>query len=312
MWRCGDWLTHYNSACAYAMAMRAADGDPHVTEGHVRRAVEELEKAVLVPKGGFMTVERTWMVHEDPDLDLLRNEELFKSFVRTAYPGLETAADAPPADNWSEKQMRSYDYRLLEAVAKVMQQVWNLRGAERGADIRVATEWLRSECEIWAGIHGVTGFDRCGQWEDRVDLIGHVQANRQPDLFFAPEFPPPLLSDGPAADDLPSDIDQRLERLARDLECEEGEGGVLHLSSRQGQDVLREATANGVARLSRASVRKLATGYSALWQTLGEWLGPADRGEEPFLHALKGVPRPTRRRRASRRSIVLDPTRVRI
>jgi hypothetical protein len=297
LWRCRDWLTHYNSACVYAMAMKAANGDSG--EQHVKHAVEELEKAVLVPRGDFATVERTWMVYEDPDLELLRHQPCFVSFVSTAYPGSDVS-DMPKSSNWLEEQLRDYDYRLLEASAKVMQKVWNLRAEESTVDIRVATEWLRAESDIWKYIHEVADFERLGRWVDRVELIRSVQVNGRPVLSSTPEFPPRLPPDGATPEGC-GPINERLKRLEEDLEREMKWEDAPYL----GQDVLREATADGVALLKRRTLRKLCSGYSAAWQTLGEWLAQ-DRDEKPFLEALEKVPQPTRRRRLA----ISDPRRV--
>lgn len=300
LWRCRDWLTHYNSACVYAMAMKATSGNGGCDEQHVKHAVEELEMAVLVPRGDFATVERTWMAYEDPDLELLRHQSSFVSFVSTAYPGPDDVSHMPKSDNWLEEQLREYDYRLLEASAKVMQKVWNLRAEESTVDIRVATEWLRTESEIWKYVHEVADFERLGRWIDRVELIRSVQVNGHAVLSSTPEFPPRLPPDGATPDDC-EPINEVLKQLEKDLEREMEWDDAPYL----GQDVLREATANGISLLKRRTVRKLCSGYSAAWQTLGEWLAQ-DRDEKPFLEALEKVPQPTRRRRLA----ISDPRRV--
>jgi hypothetical protein len=281
--------------------MAASGGDGN--EGHAEHAVEELEKAVLVPSGGFVTVERTWMVDEDPDLEPLRGHFLFRNFVCTAFPGPEVS-DMPSPGNWLEEQMRDYDYRLLEGAAKVMQRAWNLRSEESVVDIRIAIDWLRSEHEVWRCVHDVADEERLSRWIDRVELVRSVQAHCYYAASSTPEFPPRVIPGEFVSDGRPR-TNARLEVLKDDLEDEEEWERTLYLIIQKGQDVLREAAADGVAHLKGRTVRKLCSGYSAAWQTLGEWLA-RDRGEKPFRDALENVPQPTRRRRLA----ISDPRKV--
>jgi hypothetical protein len=265
--------------------MKAANGDGG-REGHAEHAVEELEKAVLVPRGGFVTVERTWMVDEDPDLELLRGQLLFRSFVCTAFPGPEVS-DMPTPDNWLEEQMRDYDYRLLEGTAKVMQRAWNLRSEESAVDIRIVIEWLRSEYEVWRCVHDVADEERLWRWIDRVELVRSVQVHCSSVASSTPEFPPRIIPGEFVSDGRPR-TNARLEVLKYDLEDEEEWERTPYLIIQKSQDILREAAADGVTYLKSRTVRKLCSGYSAAWQTLGEWLA-RDRGEKPFCDALKNL-----------------------
>jgi len=292
-----DWLTHYNSACVHAAAISgpASDGDRKL---HVQYALENLEKAVLAPSGGFTKMEWTWMVNEDPDFDSLRDETLFTEFSRTTYPELEAPVELS-SSKWPEEQLRDFDYRLLEETAKAMQEVWNTRGKKSSVDIATATGWFHTECDIWTWIHEVTDSSRRSKWQDRVELIRSVQANSRPTSPVMPEFPPSISLDRATPDVRPR-IDERLESLERDLERDVEKKDSPYLNSKIGEEVLREATADGVTRLRSRAVRKLCSGYSAAWQTLGEWLA-RDRSERPFLEALGRVPQPTRQLRSALR-----------
>ncbi|MFD9504201.1 tetratricopeptide repeat protein [Streptomyces sp. NPDC060035] len=310
-WRHRDWLTHYNSACAYAIAATAvtdrkqpgatslADDDPDV-ERYVQQAVEEFEQAVLMPRRGVTTVERTWLVHEDPDLNLLRGHPLFQDLLRTAYPGVETPDQSSPR-NWAADQRTDYDFALLAATAELMHEVWHLRGANSRVELRVAAEWLRAEDDIWNWIRIVATDEDHTRWDQRVELIRSVQANALETLPVTPSFPPAMPSNEttPAAD---GSHDECLAGLKRELAAGRGRRkrrrNSPSLKSRQGQDVLLTATADGVAPLSREAVHRLSSGYAAVWQTLGEWLGQGHGDERSFHKALGRVPQPTRRRRA--------------
>ncbi|MGX1887084.1 hypothetical protein [Streptomyces sp. NPDC055287] len=288
--RRGDWLTRYNSACVHAVAMKTWKRNEHQAKMLAEFAVEELEHAVLLPKGGFATVERTWMVHEDPDLALLRENPLFKHFERTAYPGLEKKAEPLPS-NWSAAQMRAYDHRLLEEAANVMQRVWTLRGVEPSFDIRVAAEWLQNECDVWECMQRVTAPDRLGHWEDRVELIAAVRLSSRPLLPATLGFPPSMLPDGTTEKDSKR-IQEELRDLQNELQKDLGGSGTHYGKLRTGQDVFSRATANGVAWLNPRAVHTLCAAYSAVWQTLAEWLG-RDRAERHFAAALGRVPVPS-------------------
>ncbi|MFC9946667.1 tetratricopeptide repeat protein [Streptomyces pratensis] len=296
--RRGDWLTRYNSACVHAVAMKInkvseAQIDEHTERSmgeHTQHAVEELECAVLVPRGDAAAVERTWIVHEDPDLALLRETALFTRFVLTAYPGQELPAHPPPS-SWSEAQMREYDYRLLEEAAKVMERVWILRGQEPSFDIRDATEWLRAESRIWNEMRKVTDSRRLGHWEYRVELIRSVRAGSQPTLPATLGFPPSMFPDGTGRSDRQK-ICSRLRRLQSDLK-KDVRGETAHYSYiQEGQDVFSRATAGGVTWLDPSTVHSLCNAYSAVWQTLAEWL-EQDRAESHFVDALDRVPKPS-------------------
>ncbi|MET7615905.1 tetratricopeptide repeat protein [Streptomyces sp. NPDC005408] len=316
LWRRRDWLTLYNSACVYAVAMKIAEhlktdlakrpGDTQKKQDATERlktdlakcAVETLEEAVLVSKGRFASVEQAWLVNEDPDLKSLQDDDLFRSFVQTAYPSAEVSDKSAPSNI---EQMRDYDYRLLEETAKVMQEVWLRRSNEAGVDTREATEWLRVERDIWKRIHEVAAGDHTGRWRHRVELIRYVQANSHPTVCATAGFPPSVLVDDDAPDGRPSseDIDELLKSVKKDTE------GVRAPDSRslQWQQILSQASANRVASLNATTFHELSSGFAATWQTLRDWLAgePKDQnGEQSFLKAVKRVPKPNRKSSARR------------
>ncbi|MEU5209807.1 tetratricopeptide repeat protein [Streptomyces sp. NPDC020742] len=71
----GHWLTNYNMACAYAVAMQASPDNENYQRDLAEHVIHHLEKAVLTPRKNATVVEQTWLVHEDPDLAPLRKSE---------------------------------------------------------------------------------------------------------------------------------------------------------------------------------------------------------------------------------------------
>ncbi|MEU5471766.1 hypothetical protein [Streptomyces lydicus] len=292
-----DWHTHYNTACVYAVAMNANRHDRLLQRKLARYAVAHLDQAVQATCGRAAAVERSWMVDEDPDLALLRRKgtrpnALFNNFVRTVYPSAEAFEQSPPSSR-SDKQLREYDYRLLEEIAKVMQQVWNQRSETADVDIQQATEWLRAERKLWNSLHGISADASRRRWQDRVTLIRYVQANFQPMSSSSPDFPPPLVPDETASPNgVPAltAIEETLAALHDDMTK-----ARAYAMSDAGQRLLRERAADGVTRLDTKTVHRLSTGYAAAWQTLDDWL-EGEAAHTAFRHALRDVPRLTRRR----------------
>ncbi|GGX04109.1 hypothetical protein GCM10010297_27480 [Streptomyces malachitofuscus] len=309
-WR-RDWLAHYNAACAYAIAMNCP-GQPERARRRRRqlaeRAIEHLEKAVVSPRKQFVTVEREWMADEDPDLEELREEkEVFADFLRTAYPGVETTP-ARPAMSFAAEQMREYDYRLLTAVAKIMEQVWRDRCSGPGTDTHTAASWLRAESEIWESLHEIVDNQRVHKWQDRVDLIHRVQTHYHSVASHTPGFPPEVGLDNTAQTGLDINL-QRIERkfgqLRRDMEPPRPDSDSFspdapfpnhtpYSNSQESRRALRDAEADGLAWLNANTVRKLSVRYAATWQRLGDWLELSE-SREPFGRAVENVPQLTRR-----------------
>ncbi|MGA5199492.1 hypothetical protein, partial [Streptomyces exfoliatus] len=292
-----DWHTHYNTACVYAVAIHAHRHDPLLQRKLARYAVAHLDQAIQATCGRAAAVERSWMVDEDPDLAPLRRKDtcpnaLFNNFVRTVYPSAEAFEQSPPSSR-SDKQLREYDYRLLEEIAKVMQQVWNHRSETADVDIQQATEWLRTERKLWNSLHGISADESKRRWQDRVTLIRYIQANFQPMSSSSPDFPPPLVPDeATSPNGLPDlgEIEKTLAALHDDMKK-----ARAYAMSNAGQRLLRARAAAGVTRLDTKTVQRLSTGYAAAWQTLDDWL-EGEAAHTAFRHALRDVPRLTRRR----------------
>ncbi|BDM73826.1 hypothetical protein HEK616_73130 [Streptomyces nigrescens] len=308
LWTRRDWHTHYNAACVYAVAMYAHRWDRSTQRQLAARAIAHLAQAILATRGTAATVERSWLVEEDPDLALLRHKGTrpnthFNNFVRTVYPSAEAFEQSPPSTR-TDEQLREYDYRLLVEIAKVMQEVWNQRCDQGEADIQCATEWLRVERSMWKSVWEIADPGSRRRWQDRVSFIRYLQANCQPVATSALGFPPPLVPEEKAGQNGHPDsdgIEKTLTALQRDLEGRRGlarANGFLgrpFTNCQQGQQVLRAAATDGVTQLSAKRVQRLSTGYAAAWQTLDDWL-EGEASHEAFRQALTDVPQLTRRR----------------
>ncbi|WP_310727740.1 hypothetical protein [Streptomyces sp. N2A] len=302
-----DWHTHYNAACLYAVAMNAPHWDATEQWELGMRAVAHLDRAVQATRGKAAAVERTWLTEGDPDLKALRDKDnpvstLFNNFVRTMYPSVETFERSPDSGR-SEEQLREYDYRLLEEIAKVMQELWSQRYEQGDADIQCATEWLRTERNIWKSVREIADPNSRRRWQDRVSFIRYLQENCQPVATSALGFPPSLAPEDTAAQNGHSDsrIEKRLTVLQRDLERRwmlartRGTSRRPYVNCHKGQRVLRDAAADGVTRLDARTIQRLSTGYAAAWQTLDDWLEGEAR-HRAFRQAVSDVPHLTRRR----------------
>ncbi|MER6305108.1 hypothetical protein [Streptomyces sp. NPDC001657] len=308
LWTRRDWHTHYNAACVYAVAMNADQWDPADQGKLVGCALARLDHAVQATRKEAATVERSWLVEEDPDLALLRapgslGNPHFTNFVRTMYPSAETFEQSPPSSR-TEAQLRAYDYRLLEEISKLMQEVWSQRHDQGDTDIQRVAEWLRTERSIWKSVREIADPNSRRRWQDRVSFIRYLQANCQPVAASAPGFPPPLVPEEKVTQDGHSSsrlIEKRLTALQRDLERRwvvfrsPGTPSRPYGNCHKGQRVLREAAADGVTRLDARAIQRLATGYAAAWQTLDDWLAHEAK-HRAFRQAVSDVPQLTRRR----------------
>ncbi|MFD9466687.1 tetratricopeptide repeat protein [Streptomyces sp. NPDC060027] len=303
----GDWHSRYNAACVYAIAMHSTD-DKQEKEEFAKQAICQLEAAVLIPRMTFATVEREWMTGEDPDLKELWASEIFGDFIRTAYPSVESPSVHSARDlDSTDAMMREYDYRLLEAVAKVMEQAWRARSEKAGSDIDTTVSWLGAECEIWNSLREIVDDKRKYMWQDRVDLIHCIQANCHSASSDTPGFPPQMgANESHSTAGHSSLSSQKINKLFRDLNCYMGSSentcdtpysnGTPYSYSEEGQRVLRDAAADGLTWLNAKTVRKLSIRYAAAWHRLGDWLEfPESKSQEPFSQAVGNVPQLTRR-----------------
>ena len=98
----GTWQEHYNAACTYALALLPAvtpDGetlaaDDKQRSAFARAAVGELMRGAAASDSGYLAVQRSWLVDEDPDLEQLRSTSEFQEFTAVVF-----APGAPARDS---------------------------------------------------------------------------------------------------------------------------------------------------------------------------------------------------------------------
>jgi hypothetical protein len=89
----GTWQEHYNAACTYALGLLPAvtpDGETLAASSDqrsafARAAVAELMRGAAASDSGYLAVQRSWLVDEDPDLEQLRSTPEFQEFTAVVF-----------------------------------------------------------------------------------------------------------------------------------------------------------------------------------------------------------------------------------
>ncbi|MBM4795442.1 tetratricopeptide repeat protein [Streptomyces sioyaensis] len=292
-WLAPEWQDHYNAACVYAVAMNRfpTEGKNSAQDRDYRHqaelAVKQLEKAVLRAESGFTMLERSWMLYEDPDLNLLRSEPVFLNFERTTYPRAPRVDQHRPRPTVHDLK-DSYVRRLLIDAAHIMDQTWQRRSKNGPVTIDVLSDWLHTEEKAWdyflelaRGPHD--------HWAARADLIQAVQQS-DPVATTHSEFPPRMLQDIDAEANNGS-LAELLESMASDLS---NYGYSTSMRSHDWYTILDDAIAAGMTQMPTAKIRTLCTQYAAAWLRLGARLRLAEDGEaeRKFRDAVHEIPEP--------------------
>ncbi|SOE13171.1 Tetratricopeptide repeat-containing protein [Streptomyces sp. 2323.1] len=298
-WPALEWQDHYNAACVYAVAMNRfpaeveSAGDESSAQLRNYRhqaelAVDQLEKAVLRAESGFTMLERSWMLFEDPDLNLLRRTPVFLNFERTTYPRAPRVDQERPRSTVRHLK-DSYVRRLLIDAAHVMEQTWQRRSMNGPVTIEVLSDWLHTEEKAWIYFlklaHGP--HDR---WAARANLIQAVQQS-DPVATAHAEFPPRMLQDVDAeADD--GSLAELLKSMAAALE--ENEKNSTSKRCHDWYTILDDAIAAGETQMPTYKIRTLCTQYATAWLRLGSRLRLAEDSEAAvkFREAVHRIPEP--------------------
>jgi hypothetical protein len=206
-----DFADHYNVACTYAIGLlphpdrHAADAQPLVEE-LAQAAVGELTKAA---DAGGSTLASRWdrILSDEPDLDGLRPEPVFRRFETERLPSSRPAPVRPSAI--VKLKASRYSVRLAQLCAERLEAAWHARAAEEGdSDIHRALEWWEDEAGAWRLARDLALHHR--QWQTRLDLIHEMQ------MFAERNDMPPFRVVHPryAESPIPGDRDS-VERAAR-------------------------------------------------------------------------------------------------
>ncbi|MEU1180400.1 hypothetical protein ABZ464_22605 [Streptomyces sp. NPDC005820] len=305
--RHAGWQEHYNAACVYAVSMEAQH-DHRRTE-FARLAFRELEDAVrCAAAGGSITLRRSWLLAEDPDLAQLREKDQYARlarFEREAYP-----RPTPDRRRFGEPrpihiEMCMSNSQLLRNLALAMERTWHKRRSHVIVDVHEAITWFEYEKTAWEQLLNIAS-SQARNWPDRERLIQTVRNIADPELMIdvpprVPEFNDIVdkeegWCDPTKARDLINLLDGQLTRIG------ELAAGKNHLPSpvRRSSDWIRFAKAADAAGglvMDRVMVQTICDRYAATWQTLRDVLDlndASDHGEALrfFIKALRQLPAP--------------------
>lgn len=181
------WQDHYNAACVYAVAMEAPDID---SDKLARLAYGELENAVRGAESGSVTLERSWLLSEDPDLTQLRAEDqvpYLARFERAAYPQSTPNRRRFDDPRPIHVEMAISNSQLLTRISALMELTWHRRNSLNLVEVHDAIKWFEDEKCIWECIRRVAD-GQARNWPDRERLLQTVQAIADPSLVA--ELPP--------------------------------------------------------------------------------------------------------------------------
>jgi hypothetical protein len=279
------WEEHYNAACIYSLPLLARSSSLKREEAETLSglAVERLESAIACADSGYIASRRDWLISDDPDLDGLRAQPVFKTFEAKYFPA---AARTPrrPRDlhKW---EVSRYTFRLLAATADRWKEAWHDRGSavQTGLAASELAEWLRVERSAWNRVRSVAINHR--HWQSRVALVDDM---RQWSMVYGfdplqvrfPRFTAEdavLLSDDEAqAPDVSAIVkagEVRLEAVAETIEHVDGQSGCCKLVGDLDRWHTELARLGGVSpQLDPHAAALLCDAHASLWEALDGYL----------------------------------------
>ncbi|MBB4984189.1 hypothetical protein [Streptomyces nymphaeiformis] len=300
-WPWTPWQDSYNAACTYAVAMQGHLPGNLNREDLARKAVGQLENAARSRQRDFLSIKRSWLLIEDPDLEELRQEDCFIHFERKAYPHFAPDHHRPNRPMYTE--ITAYDQQLLVGCAHVMEHTWRMRRSPSGVEKYVLREWLVNEKRVWECVYRITA-DRGRNWPDRENLLQVIQNTSDPALLAKYDLPSQL----PELDDLLDDaawsnpgnakgyIERKKEAIVRRFEgissdvSEDSLYSPIHLSGQWISAMRRDGAF--MQTVDESAVQRLCAGFEAAWMAVSEELDP-DEADYALTAALLDLPEPT-------------------
>lgn len=288
-----EWQGRYNAAAAYAVASmrhRSARRDTQLAECSCSMLREALRRA----RGGSMSLMRSWLLYEDPDLAVLRTRPEFARFAREFYPhptpDILPVATTDRETKQTDVEMTAYDRDFLEAVGNSMERVWHHRGAQAPASFDVVRGWLEQEKRIWQLVD-ILSASEARNWQNRRRLIEAVERTADPAVrprielpSSVPEFDEILTADRETGqwvhpdrvrvlrDGLPSRVDAVLHMVHGCLR--EGSGHSPIACSTDMLEAMRRFDASGWETLHAVTVTLICSRYAAVWRAFSAQFSP--------------------------------------
>ncbi|GHG64649.1 hypothetical protein [Streptomyces griseocarneus] len=294
------WQDSYNAACVYAAAMNYRPFKPQ-QDRLARLAVTELENATRTDRNGSHSLMRSWVLMQDPDLNMLRRKPCFIRFEREVYPHATPDHHRPMEPVAAETT--AYHRRILQTAARVMEHTWRVRRKQLLAEPDVVAQWFASEREAWDCVYQ---FARNGgrDWRVRERLLQAVRGITDPALWDRYGLPPGL----PELDDLLDDASRSepqnakkrvkeasertkelLDSVGEYVDTGRSDGNPcvspVHRSAQWLAAIRRDPAS--FALLPRSAAWQVCWDFEAVWRALDEHLDP-ERGEDdaPLREAL--------------------------
>jgi hypothetical protein len=198
-----SWTACYNAACVYAVAMMAVGkrGAPddrwrarsdEALRGDDRtkvacRAVNELYHATTASHSGWLAEHQSWLLEEDPDIDALRDHELFQVFEMVTFAPAGPRIRPRRAHVWEQV---AYVSRLVHDIATYRADFWRARAHDEPPEDHTVAGWRAADRRAWADLHALAVSRQ--DWSSRntavvASRMWARQAGRLPLIF---GFPP--------------------------------------------------------------------------------------------------------------------------
>lgn len=206
-----NWMDYYNAACVWALTASLDRGEEDIGGNNLKyenkassrgpslkgqriatnavkqnnkadpvdAAIENLNKAMLMPNSPLTTRDREWLLVDDPDLVALRKRHRYRRFKALHFPsspGLSETAVGKPSESAYEVMLYTYYSELVASSGKVMESRWHQRAKllKAEVDVHEQRQWWEDERETWKAVADVCGNYR--HWPSRANLISKINS----------------------------------------------------------------------------------------------------------------------------------------
>lgn len=288
--KCARWKglhtfqSNYSAACLYALPLkRTYSSIMSWSEAErkqlAERAIGQLQVAASFADSAFLGTRSHWLITEDPDLDGLRRQPEFETFVSIYFPSALTTPH-----RWAERKLVAlYTYELLRSASAAPVAGWRERADKDrdGLDGRALSEWWRHESDLWRLMSSVAA--------NPIDWRSHVSLLDTIDLWNGNFSTPSFHCSAPEAQERERVID-RLKQLGEVL------SGASSLVPATGAvDPKPVWLAEHAYTLSVEDFARVCSYRAEMWSRMNAFLGGAEEDvselDERFRAAIADVER---------------------